>query len=151
MSNEIVSTVKTTQEETAGSKQEEIFEELPDEVSEIIEKLDPDDRKVITKSFQLMMSGFTPSPITPIIKKLTPEHITKIIDYSESEDKRHYRYASWNRFYFTLYVLAAIAVFIFLTIYLSKGNMDLYIKIVELLIAFAGGFGLGVGYKNSKK
>lgn len=147
--NSIVPSDKVTQE--SAVTKEEVLEELPDEVSGIIDKLPPDERKIITKSFQLMMGSFNPSPVTPIIKKLTPEHITRIIDYSENEDKRHYRFANWSRFYFTIYVILAIALFIFLTVYLSKDNTDLYIKIIEVIVIFGGGFGLGVGYKNSRK
>lgn len=149
MTEKIVSSNKVTNEETALTK-EEVLDELPEGVSHIIEKLPPEEKKLITESFQLTMGSFSSSPITPIIKKLTPEHITKIIDSSDESDRRQYRFALWSRGYMTLYILIGIGLFIFLTIYLSKNQTDLYKSIIEVLVAFLGGFGVGTAYKSSK-
>lgn len=150
MTENIVSSNKVTNEETALTK-EEVLDELPEGISHIIEKLPPEEKKLITESFfQLTMGSFSSSPISPIIKKLTPEHITKIIDSSDESDKRQYRFALWSRGYMTLYILIGIGLFIFLTIYLSKNQADLYKSIVEVLFAFLGGFGVGTAYKSSK-
>lgn len=149
--NKIVSTDnKTAIEETAPTK-EDVLDELPDGVSNIIKKLPSDEGRRITESFQLMMSGFSPSPMTSIYKKLTTEHIDKIIDYSENDEKRHYKYASWARFYTALYIVIGVSLFVFLTIFLSKDRTDIYIKILEFLIIFAGGIGTGMSLKKPKR
>lgn len=150
MTENIVPVDKVTNEESASTK-EEVFDELPEGISHIIDKLAPEEKKLIAESFQLTMGSFSSSPMTPIIKKLTPEHITKIIDSSEQSDKRQYRFALWSRGYLTLYILIGIGLFVFLTIYLSKNQADLYKSIVEVLVAFIGGFGVGTAYKSSKR
>jgi predicted PurR-regulated permease PerM len=144
---------KTATEETAPAKEEVLDEipELPHGVSNIIKKLPSKEGKLISESFQLMMSGISPSPMAPIYKKLTTEHIDKIIDYSENDERRHYKYAMWARFYTILYIIIGLGIFVFLTIYLSKDKTDIYMKIIEFLVLFVGGVGAGMSIRPPKR
>lgn len=54
---------------------EEVMDELPNEVSEIIRKLPPEESEKIIKSFEFM-GAFNTSPLSPVLKKLNEEHIT---------------------------------------------------------------------------
>jgi hypothetical protein len=152
MNQEIVSKSESKDniiKEENASGQENMADELPPEVSRIIEELPPEERKRIT-SF-LMMSSIQSSPLSPIFKKLTPDHITKIIDSSDKNNQRSYEFALWSKLNTFIVLLLGLGLFLFLTIFLAKSNVGLYKDIVQYLFTFLGGFGIGYAYKKFKE
>jgi hypothetical protein len=73
-----------------------------------------------------------------IWQKISPNHISKMLDIEEHNQQR-----------FLLVVCLSIfsLLLITLTIFLAPKNPDLYKDIVQILISFAGGSGLGYGLK----
>lgn len=143
----------TTGKEEIAAGSDDMFESLPKEVTQIIDKLPPEEGKKVVESMQIMMGSFrahSNSELTPVLKKLTETHIDKIIEYSEKDDERQFKFAMRSSFYVFLYVILGIGLFIFLTLYLAKDSSMIYMDIMKAIFAFLGGFGVG-NYFGRKK
>lgn len=102
----------------------------------------------------IMEASSFSGPIPPqIIKKIDKEHIDKALTIAQESNKNEYELAksSINKnFIFSMTIIGVfVCVFIFLTVYLSKGFSDLYKQIIQIIVAFLGGFGAGKAF--SKK
>lgn len=118
-----------------------------DEVStaEVIENLPPGIKKSVEMAFSMQrVSGSMPNPI---MEKITDKHIDKILDLGEKEENNNFENTKISRRYTMAYVIIAIALFVFLTVFLLKDNRDVYLEILKFAIAIAGGFGSGYGTK----
>lgn len=114
---------------------------------EFISDLPPEVREMV--KFQL--SSFTGKLPNPLINKLTPDHITNIIDNEKQEDNNRYKYAWSDRYFKAFYVVLVVGFLVFLITYLKSNDSELLIKILEILVAFASGVGVGIGYMSIKK
>jgi hypothetical protein len=109
---------------------DEFLKELPREVPQ-------EAREKIKKSIQLSISGShqVVSGIVnrphPFEKIMEPEHLTKIIDYSDKDSKRD--------FFLKLTVIISLLILIFML----KNQPDLLKNIIFALVGSAGGFGFG--------
>jgi hypothetical protein len=86
----------------------------------------------------------------PFVRKINEEHISKIIEYSESESKRSYDDARSGRRYGLCYTVLSFLLFGFIIVYLADRNPALLKDVLVVLGIFAGGFGAGYGVKPSK-
>ncbi|RJP33342.1 MAG: hypothetical protein C4527_04640 [Candidatus Omnitrophota bacterium] len=86
-----------------------------------------------------------------INEKLTEEHINKIIDYTEKDNERNYRFADSARKYHLIYTVIGVLLFVFLTWFLSTNSSAVYSDILKMMAIFAGGLGAGYGIKSAKK
>ncbi|RMD89363.1 MAG: hypothetical protein D6813_10765 [Calditrichaeota bacterium] len=110
------------------------------------ENLPPQIKKVVSLSMQRFSGPFPPQ----FYDKITSEHINKLIEYSEKDDERSYNYAKTSRLFNFLYIIIAVSLFLFLTIFFGKDNQEIYLEIIKFLAVFAGGFGIGYGLKRSR-
>lgn len=91
-------------------------------------------------------------PMHPAVyEKINEKHIDKILDNSENEDKRGYNYAREGRFLKYGFSLVIVIVLVLLTAFLAKDNTDLYFKIIQILVLFGGGIGVGKGFLGKKR
>jgi len=115
---------------------------IPDEILEGIE--DKDERGLIRKSLAFMGSF----PVqNPFAKKITPEHIGKIIDNSEKQDERDFKDKQRERLFIGFIILISL-LFVGFLIYLFKDKNEVLIPLITGLLSFLGGFGVG---RSSKK
>lgn len=84
----------------------------------------------------------------PLTEKLTESHIDKMLEMSSKGNERAFEDSKASRRYTLVYVLLAIALFVFLTIYLVDVDQALWLEILKLLAVFVGGFGGGFGVKS---
>jgi hypothetical protein len=124
---------------------------LPEEISEIVKKLPPEEGKTIKKSLEVMMGSFSMSPYSPLYKKVTGEHIDKIIEYSEKDDERSFQYAKISKTHTLIITILSMVVFIFLTIFLAKDASNIYMDILKVAFGFLGGFGVGSFFKKKQE
>ena len=83
-----------------------------------------------------------------VAEKLTPEHISMMIQAS-AEDDKNARIGERRQQTFTfLYILLGLAFVVFLVIFL-KDNPDLMFRIITAVVSFIGG--LGTGFTISKR
>ena len=115
----------------------EVLEDLPHEVKKVVE---------IGMSMQ-RFQGTVPSPIA---SKITENHIDKILELSAQDETNRFKFAKQGRWFNFAFVGLGIGLFIFITLYLAKDNTELFNDLIKILVAFAGGFGTGFGYKSFK-
>ena len=113
---------------------------------EILEKLPPEAKKQIKA--QLSMMSVTAPLQNPLARKITPEHISRIIDLSEKDSTNAYKDTRASRRFAFGYVLIFVGLFVFLTIFLTPLDKDLYQSIITFLLTFLAGVGGGFGVKS---
>ncbi|MBV1865600.1 MAG: DUF1129 domain-containing protein [Rhodobacteraceae bacterium] len=104
-------------------------------------------REMIERSISMFASG---PMMNPLAKKITAEHITKIIDNSAQDTNNEHAFRNSGRNYHLLYVLIAVAVFFGVTYLFAKENTPLYISILSHFGAVVAGFGAGWGFSKAK-
>jgi Fe2+ transport system protein B len=82
----------------------------------------------------------------PLVDKLQPEHITKLIESADRESRYAFDDAQRNRWFGLAILIFGLAFMAFLVFYLSSGNPDLLEKVLALVAGFVGGFGGGYAY-----
>jgi len=109
----------------------------------MLEQLPPEARRIVKEMF-LSVSG----PMRhPVLSKITEEHISTLLEQSGKDDERLFQDRSAARKYGVFYTLLAVALFVFLTVYLIGIDLALYQDVLKIIVAFAGGVGSGFGIK----
>ena len=119
---------------------------IPDEV---LDKIPPESRGEIKRIMSTMISaGYVGPPPHPFAKKITEDHITKIIDYSEKDDERQFQNSKDERkmsltiFFGVLVPITGLIIFFAL---LNK--IEILVPLISAIVAFGGGYGFGKSRK----
>jgi hypothetical protein len=118
---------------------------IPDEV---LNQIPPKARGEIKSMLSMISAGYVGPPPNPIAKKLTGDHITKIIDYQEKDDQRGFDYAKDERkmsliiFFGILIPVTCLIVFFALI-----DKVEILIPLISAIVAFGGGYGFGKSKK----
>ena len=94
------------------------------------------------------MQGSMPHPLAD---RLTPNHITALIDNDDKKASREHSLSVWGRVYTLFYVVSGIATFFALYVVIGKDNLDLFNQILVYLGTFGAGFAAGWGYSAFKR
>lgn len=122
----------------ADAQEAEILDAMPD--------LPPEVRRSVELMFSMQrMSGPMPSPL---LQKIEPQHITKLLDSAEKTEQRAYDDAQASRRWGFAYLLVFCAVFVFATVFLVKADKELFKEVMKIGVSFVGGFGGGIGLKS---
>jgi len=140
---------KVTGKLTENQEPEEDF--LPEEITEIIKNLPPEEGKTVKRSLEFMMSSFNMPSYYPLIKKLSGEHIDKIIEYSGKDDERSFQFACKSKLYTLILTILGMGIFIFLTVFLAKDASNIYMDLLKVAFGFLGGFGVGSFFKKKQE
>jgi hypothetical protein len=81
------------------------------------------------------------SSANKIAEKLTPEHITQIIDNAEEEDKRSFSAFKMNSVLRTVYIIISLSFALFLLIFFK--DSEYFSTILTAIFSFLGGIGIG--------
>ena len=119
---------------------------LPALNGEVIEKI-PDELKKVFDSVSLQAAAFSGPVFNPILKKITEDHIHKVLDQTEEDSKREFNDRKSARRFNLLYAVLAAILFVFVTVYLAGQDKELYRDILTKIIIFFGGAGAGYGFK----
>ncbi len=123
------------------------------ENQEELEAIEPEELKAVQKGIEYMFQmRHSSGPFPPeILQKITPEHITSVIERGSKDDERNFIFAksgrAWNFAYTVTGMLFFATLFIFLTIFLGERDLNAYRDILQDLFLFAAGFGSGFGIK----
>jgi hypothetical protein len=112
---------------------------------EVMENLPPEARKQITS--MLAMRSIGPLP-NPVLAKVTPEHISRILDISEQDSERSFKDAQHARLFTAFYVLLFVIALGTLVWYLVPMDKALFLDVFKVFVAFAGDFGSGFGIRS---
>lgn len=125
---------------------------IPEEISEVLEGVPEEKRRMIEALFvsqTSFISRFSPEMETS--KKITSEHITKLLDTDAKAMEYSYKDKTQARWFYILISFLICVVLIALVV-LLKDNPTTMEKIITIVISTlvggAGGYGLGV--KNRK-
>lgn len=121
---------------------DESSEVLPKEVAQLL----PAGAR---QSVEMMMQMTGPMP-NPVSKKITAEHISKIIDATAASEIRQHEDSKDSRRWLFYFSCLGIGAFLFLVVFLADKNKDLLLELMKLFITFAGGMGAGWGFKSYK-
>jgi len=132
-----------THSETPNEKKSD---ELLDEILEILPE---EDRGkffgIVRQSITASVSSYT----GPLGASVTPQHITEIIKNADTQDKRDRDERKGERNYNLIILIIALVFVGFLVVFL-KDQKDVLITIITAILAFAGGFGVGITRKRVK-
>jgi hypothetical protein len=107
------------------------FPDASDEINEINEPEDKRVLRVISRQFMAMISGRS----NPLLDKISPEHITEILNNSRRQDFS-------DKIYNVIILCICLAFLVFLIVYLQS-QKDLLEKVILAFLSFAAGFGVG--------
>jgi len=77
-----------------------------------------------------------------LLDKITPEHMDKMIDASASDEQAKRKIQSRRQWLNLVYAVLAMAVFVFLIIFL-RSDTDLLVTVITIAVSFLGGLGTG--------
>ena len=137
--------VKTQKEEIKDSK--DVKDNYSDIIpEELLQSIPVEERgKMVSIIKQSMFSGVVKRN-NPISEKITEEHITKLIENSDEQDKRDRKERNVDK-YFSLILIIIALVFVGFLIVFLQSNEKLLITIITAIFSFIGGFGLGKSLK----
>ncbi len=126
---------------------------LPEEMAEVLNKLPEPQRKEMTR---MMTAGFSmisrTSPEGEIAKKITPEHISSMLNAQEKGLDYTYKENQHRMVFFTIVLLIVIGAIIAIIFLLRDNNSEVMTQILNALISAAlgaaGGYGIGVKNRN---
>ncbi|MEA3496806.1 MAG: hypothetical protein U9R42_12335 [Bacteroidota bacterium] len=117
---------------------------IPDE---ILETIPIEERGKVVSIIKKSMISSVSKRTNPIAEKITPEHITTLIENSSVVDKRDRTERKSERNYNLILIIIGLVFVSFLVIFLQK-NINLLITIITAILSFIGGFGFGKSQKN---
>jgi len=122
---------------------------LPDE---ILEKFPPEVRGIVRKSTSMVMAGSLPPPHHYIARKITPEHIGKILDSCEKDSQREHQGRMSNRRWKYAYLITCLIFILAISgLFLWKDKSEYIVPIITALSGFAGGYGIGLSRGRGQK
>jgi hypothetical protein len=129
--------------ETSQTKELSDLENLPIP-TEMLDKLSPDVKQTLIMLSQQRI-GF---PVNPINNKITPEHISKIIESSEKDSEREFELGKLeiqdqniSRLYFVV-TLVVVLLFVGSIIYFLSNDKETMRFVLGLIVGLLGGFGI---------
>lgn len=124
-------------DESEESALEEVLDSVPPEHRKVIERM------MISSSVQMRSVS---SPETVVMKKLTPEHISKYLDGAEQEMKNSYA-EKFHKKVFTFLSMIVAMIFFIIIIVLLKDSPDIMEKVIYtvggVVVGAFGGYGFG--------
>ena len=127
---------------TSDSGNEDSISGIP---PELVEKL-PQEAREYVESF-IMASG----PVqNPMVKKVTSEHITQMLDYREKQSQRTHESSTSERRYTLGYTVMAVALLVGFAYIMIPKDLGFFQEMLEKLIAFGLGGAGGWGWAKSR-
>lgn len=119
---------------------------IPDEV---LDKIPPEARGEIKRMVSTMVStGYVGPAPHPFAKKMTPEHIGKIIENSEKDDQRQFQNLQEERkMSLTIFFGILIPVVGLIVFFSIINKIEFLVPFISAIVGFGGGYGFGKSRK----
>lgn len=124
----------------------EIPEVLPPAIAEALKKAPPEVKQAITQMSMFSATGPMMPPMHPLLNKLSPDQITKVLDYMRDSEKDTIKLHSSGRWFHLGYAILTIAFLVFLIVFL-KDSKDILFDVIKTIVALAGAVAGGYGLK----
>lgn len=116
---------------------------LPEPVEAVLEQLPPPQREIVRESFAALLAVQGPAT-HPLMRKLTPDHVTKLIDGAAKDNERMYADKTESRGHERFLFVVGIVGFLALSgLFLWAQQARLLEEVVRMAAVFIGGFGSG--------
>ncbi len=133
-----------------------------DKIKELMAEMEPETRELVS-SFLAIQQRVGPVP-SSMLTQINKQHMEKYLEIvQKSVDQSHeFRLGELelrkstqnlhksNRLYYLLYFLVTVAVLSLAVAYLLPNHQDFLSQILQILVAFAGGIGVGHSLKSRK-
>ena len=114
---------------------------------ELLESVPPEHRRAVVSAF----SSFTQlaGPVfNPIFQRITPDHLSQIIDNTENENIRdHEAEGSRRKYQFAYSILIGLVIVGLIVFFTVSDNRDMIAPLVAAVAGFLGGFGVGQRFR----
>lgn len=118
--------------------------------SEDLDKIPPDDRSIITRTFSSIAAQFIAPVANPILEKFTSAHISTILSNSENERIRESEADNSRRKYqFAYYFTGLVALIGLLVFFTLTDNGELIVPLITGALGFFGGLAAGRYTRNN--
>ena len=123
--------------------------DLPGPVEAVLEEIPPDQREKVRSMFLGLSQYVGPVP-NPLLGKLTDSHLDKIIDGAANENKRSFEDRDKGRSHVKVLAIGGMVTFLVASgLFLWTQQSDLLQFLVQVAVVFAGGIGVGAGYRRT--
>jgi hypothetical protein len=116
---------------------------IPDE---ILEQIPEEERGKVVNIVKQSMFSAVMRKSNPLLDKINSDHITKILDNSDEQDKRDRKEGNIQKLYNLALICLGLGFVVFIIVFLQR-DQELLIKVMIAMISFLGGFGLGKALK----
>lgn len=140
--------MEENQKELAGRPGENGHETENDSIipDEVLERIPQKERKEFIQTITKVAGVF--SPQNPLIKKITPDHISTLIKNSDDYDKRDREERQDERNYnFKIMATVLFTSVLVCSLFIWTAQIDLLKFFIGAIFGFGGGFGVGKFYK----
>jgi len=133
-----------SEKDHSQSKDKEVM--IPEEV---LENIPAEARGEIKRTLSTMISaGYMGPPQHPLAKKLTEDHVTKIIDNIEKDDERGFQNSrEERRMSLTIFFGVLIPVTGLIVFFALLNKTEILVPLISAIVAFGGGYGFGKSKK----
>jgi len=100
------------------------------------------------QAFSAMVQSQAQPPINPLFSKFTESHIDKYLDYIHQDDNNAHELKKTNRGYHLAYFLITLIAIGLAIYYILPKDKEFLMHIIQIILAFAGGGGVGYGIKS---
>lgn len=120
-------------------------EEMPPQIGQILQMV-PEERRAEAYSSIFQLFAMERSPEADVAKKITSEHIDKLLDHQNKSMEYSYKDSQQTKFiYFVVFLVTAILV-VFIIVFM-KDNPEMLEKILTIIgsagLGAFGGYGVG--------
>lgn len=126
--------------------QPENSENLEDELPippELLEGMPPERRRLFTQAFS-SITHFAGPVFNPVLRRITSEHITQIIDNAEARNSREAEAEKSNRRYQFGHFIVGLAALVFLLVFFTlREQYHVLAAVITGAMGFGSGFGVG--------
>ncbi len=134
-----------------------------DKIKELMAEMEPETRELVS-SFLAIQQRVGPAP-SSVFTQINRQHMDKYLDIVQRRaDQTHeFRLGELelrkstqnlhrsNRVYYLVYFLVTVAILALAVVFLLPDHQDFLSQILQILVAFAGGIGVGHSLKSRKQ
>lgn len=137
---------KEPQTGKTNGKSHEVIENTSPIPDEVLEKFPHTERRELIQSITKVAGIFAPEH--PLAKKITPEHVTVLLENADACDERDREERQHERNYnYKIMLTVLITIVLVCCLFIYTAQIDLLKFVIGAIFGFGGGFGVGKFYK----
>ncbi len=132
-------------------KQEDEFEELPEEMKDVLESIPQEARRTVKQMVGMSMQmGGVISPQLELMKKMTTENVTEFLQGQREAANNQFRESRDNKI-FLAFIVVVVLIFVTVLVILLKEKPDILENVLYTLGGLVAGLLGGYGYGKTKR